>query len=342
MEATDPNYNLNPNLPSSSTSTHRSNFDQPSERPLNPIPYPENYLPSNHVPYHLDAIDLTFPQFQDLRRFHFKPSQEPDFTTENIIHMHIACSQFYKMSTRRQLSATSFPRPYQHQHGRAETEVIESVTYIVNEKTERTFQQCKSTFSELGVSNQEILLFHGTDEINVDNIFLKNFDIDHVPINRQRKKMMAHGRGIYMSDSPSMCKKYGNRIILSRVLLGTISVHSKTVPKVNNQVHIIHDTNQILPYCVITMASQGDKQHSRKRRLDQSQPLDMSMTEAERERLRLKRLKRFNGDRMNDTPGSSGSSTFVNERDLDVAASRGGAINYVQRVINILEPSVSD
>ena len=147
-----------------------------------------------------------------------------------------------------------------------------------------------------------------------------------------------------MSDSPSMCKKYGNRIILSRVLLGTISVHSKTVPKVNNQVHIIHDTNQILPYCVITLASQGDEQHSRKRRLDQSQPLNMSITEAERERSRLKRLKRFNGDRINDTPGSSGSSTFVNERDLDVAASRGGAINYVQRVINILElePSLSD
>ena len=33
---------------------------------------------------------------------------------------------------------------------------------------------------------EEILLFHGTDEENIDNIFNNNFDINHHPVRRSK------------------------------------------------------------------------------------------------------------------------------------------------------------
>ena len=48
------------------------------------------------------------------------------------------------------------------------------------------FENCRRAFAEMGVSDKETLLFHGTDASNVDNIFTSNFKIDFRPVNREK------------------------------------------------------------------------------------------------------------------------------------------------------------
>lgn len=48
------------------------------------------------------------------------------------------------------------------------------------------FENCKREFVEKGVSDKELLLFHGTDASNLDNIFTSNFKIDFQPVNRPK------------------------------------------------------------------------------------------------------------------------------------------------------------
>ena len=64
---------------------------------------------------------------------------------------------------------------------------------------------------------------------------------------------MAHGRGIYMSDSPGVCYQYGKIIILSRVLCNISAGDTLTIPGTNgfDTIYVIKNVANILPYCVI-------------------------------------------------------------------------------------------
>ena len=64
---------------------------------------------------------------------------------------------------------------------------------------------------------------------------------------------MAHGRGIYMSDSPDHCYQYGKIIILSRVLCNFSAGDTLTVPgtRGTDTIYVIKNVANILPYCVI-------------------------------------------------------------------------------------------
>ena len=67
---------------------------------------------------------------------------------------------------------------------------IESIVFLENRKTQETFEECKKKFKDAGFSEEETLLFHGTDASNVDSIFTNNFDIDYNPIGREKVRVM--------------------------------------------------------------------------------------------------------------------------------------------------------
>lgn len=125
-----------------------------------------------------------------------------NFEEEHQHHFYVAASQFYKMLQRKSMS-------------------IASIEYLVNEKTLETFNSKKKFFEEnkRGLNSKgnvkELLLFHGTDAANVDSIVEKNFIIDAVPTHK--RKAMAYGRGIYMSEHPETALKYGDQLLLCRV-----------------------------------------------------------------------------------------------------------------------------
>ena len=68
---------------------------------------------------------------------------------------------------------------------------------------------------------------------------------------------MAHGRGIYMAENPVICSKYGDKLILCRVLLGKQDgTHSGVLEAkpYNSNCYVIKNENQIVPYCVINLS----------------------------------------------------------------------------------------
>ena len=98
---------------------------------------------------------------------------------------------------------------------------IASIEYLVNEETLETFNSKKKFFKEntRGLNSKgtvkELLLFHGTDTANVDSIVENNFLIDAAPTHK--RKAMAYGRGIYMSEDPETALRYGDKLLLCRV-----------------------------------------------------------------------------------------------------------------------------
>lgn len=70
--------------------------------------------------------------------------------------------------------------------------------------------------------NKPILAFHGTRDVNIDNIVQNNFDISQLGTNTGNKGY--YGCGLYFSEYTSTSLGYnkgGNRMLLSKVLLGT-------------------------------------------------------------------------------------------------------------------------
>jgi len=180
-----------------------------------------------------------------------------NFEEEHHHHFYVAAYQFYKMLQRKSMS-------------------IASIEYLVNEKTLETFDSKKKFFEEnkRGLNTEgkvkELLLFHGTDTANVDSILENNFAIDAVPTHK--RKAMAYGRGIYMSEHPETALIYGNKLLLCRVLPGEVErlernqssnrgqmssthdskeVSSGSFLRNKGVIHVIKDETQILPYCIL-------------------------------------------------------------------------------------------
>ena len=135
-----------------------------------------------------------------------------NFDDEHQKHFYIAASQFYKMLLSGRVKSKS---------NLIRTQTISSVEYVVHQKTLETFNSKKKDFEEKrrGLNKdgkvKELLLFHGTDTSNVDSIVENNFSIDALPY--QRKKKMAFGRGVYMSEHPQIALSYGDTLLLCRV-----------------------------------------------------------------------------------------------------------------------------
>ena len=93
---------------------------------------------------------------------------------ENSNHLLKACSKFYEMAT---YSASC----------KEKRDVISSLTFIENEATKKSFEDCKKSYIKHGISWIEDYLFHGTDKTKVDSIFTNNFDIDSEPVRGRMK-----------------------------------------------------------------------------------------------------------------------------------------------------------
>ena len=93
---------------------------------------------------------------------------------ENFDHLLNTCSKFYETAT---YSASCNKK----------NDVISSVTFIENEATKKSFEDCKRSYIKHGISWIEDYLFHGTDKTKVDSIFTNNFDIDSEPARGRTK-----------------------------------------------------------------------------------------------------------------------------------------------------------
>ena len=143
---------------------------------------------------------------------------------------------------------------------------------------------------KLGEKPIEELLFHGTSDEAIAGIIKNNFDADASPTDTDtttgyvRPKGSQYGKGIYFCSSSATASKYGNNILVCKVILGNCETFSPEKMRekmkarqggsqkwfnVNREisaeydsrkvetskgvnVYVIKETDHILPYCVIT------------------------------------------------------------------------------------------
>ena len=100
----------------------------------------------------------------------------------------------------------------------SDTHSIERIDFIVHPKLIKEYDVQKENFQNEKIDINEKLLFHGTHATNVNKILADNFKLDVDPVSR--KKLNMYGQGIYFSDFPAQSLKYGEALLLCKVLLG--------------------------------------------------------------------------------------------------------------------------
>lgn len=77
----------------------------------------------------------------------------------------------------------------------------------------------KIRFRKSMINEEEMYMFHGTKDGNIDSILEENFRLD-------KAVGQAYGAGIYFSEFPCVSCSYGT-LILCRVLPGRVEVRVK-------------------------------------------------------------------------------------------------------------------
>ena len=209
-----------------------------------------------------------------IRFFKFFPSRDHEFTKPNINHAYIAGYQFYKMVTCDKVNDVPLRKVLN------QSDAIESITYIHNQTNLQQYEEQKKSFLYQGKTNRcgnvnEVLLFHGTTVSCLNSIATHNFDINASPqqlttTNQTRKKSMIFGKGVYLTEIPTLSLMYGNGLLLCKVLPGNCENLNNQADKylpfdekydsreIKNSLgirimQVIRRTSQILPYCIISL-----------------------------------------------------------------------------------------
>ena len=214
---------------------------------------------------------VIFNPDQALPRYiiHFKPSNHvvPP-SPKHLTHL----SFFTKtMKASRQVN---FQDPYEMFYNYAESHfrrmsknqfTIKSIDIVINKELSVAFEKTKRNFKEKDIPNQEILAYHGTDKNNIDSILKANLQVAY-------SKRQRYGKGNYFSEFPAVSLKYGDGLLLCRILPGKEYVNSDDcnippeynskkvllrdlpgtdIANASGEMIIIENSNQILPFFVI-------------------------------------------------------------------------------------------
>jgi len=94
------------------------------------------------------------------------------------------------------------------------TQSVKGFKIVWNKKLEEAFLAKQAEFKRRKIPSEEILAFHGTDQSNVDSILQSNLQFQQY----RRAHGLAHGPGNYFSEFPQVSFRYGQALILFRVL----------------------------------------------------------------------------------------------------------------------------
>ena len=144
---------------------------------------------------------------------------------------------------------------------------ISSIDIVINKDLEDKFEATKQKFKSQGISDKEILAYHGTASTNIDSILRSNLQLSFA-------KRQAYGKGNYFSEFPAVSLGYGDGLLLCRILPGkeyVDSTHcdipqdynskkvlrsqltggSAAAANASGEIITIENSDQILPFFVI-------------------------------------------------------------------------------------------
>ena len=100
----------------------------------------------------------------------------------------------------------------------SDTHNLERIDFIAHPKLFAQYEKEKEKYRNRKILINEKLLFHGTHATNLNNILSDNFKLTADPVSRNKLNM--YGKGIYFSDFPSKSLRYGEALLLCKVILG--------------------------------------------------------------------------------------------------------------------------
>ena len=160
----------------------------------------------------------------------------------------------------------------------SDTHNIERIDFIVHPKLLAEYDQEKTKFQNSKIPINEKCLFHGTHATNLNKILNDNFKLTADPVSRNKVNM--YGEGIYFSDYPGHSLKYGEALLMCKVILGKEEVIQLGVkPTINRcslynsrkmvdnldkkdgpaKIYMVPETKQILPCYVIYLKKKGSE-----------------------------------------------------------------------------------
>ena len=100
----------------------------------------------------------------------------------------------------------------------SDTHTIKGIDFIAHPKLFSEYEEEKEKYKSQNRSFNEKLLFHGTHATNLNKILDDNFKLSANPVNGRKNNL--YGEGIYFSDFPAKSLKYGDALLLCKVILG--------------------------------------------------------------------------------------------------------------------------
>jgi len=197
----------------------------------------------------------------------FYPELEASFDSQTAGPYYIACKEFYQNINK--TGSDSLPRRVT----RAAWQSIKSVVHLTNPGLSQQFEVERERMLKEGKVDEhglvrETLLFHGSENENINIIVEENFSVGHKP-GGGREKAMLFGRGLYMSPLPGVSLMYGDTLLLCKVLLGKCQTYQPTgapPPEIPEEfdsrvimrdgiavVIVLKKPQQILPFCIINV-----------------------------------------------------------------------------------------
>ena len=171
----------------------------------------------------------------------------------------------------------------------SDTHVIQRIDFIAHPKLLSEYEEEKEKFRNRNITINEKLLFHGTHATNLNKILDDNFKLTADPI--CRGKVNSYGEGIYFSEFPAKSLRYGEALLLCKVILGKEEVvqigckpatcddyfqknfnSRKIVNSLNKNIYMVPNPHQILPCYVIYLNKKGTRKEEEVIKLPDGQP----------------------------------------------------------------------
>ena len=171
-----------------------------------------------------NAITSHFPYIRcRLCPYSYSPEQQQQNTFENGNMSETLLDNLYKYAAsfylkRCHIGKFSGPSSNCNYARLSDTHVIKRLDFIAHPKLLSEYEEEKQKYRNRNITINEKLLFHGTHATNLNKILEDNFKVTADPI--CRGKVKAYGEGIYFSEFPAKSLRYGEALILCKVILG--------------------------------------------------------------------------------------------------------------------------
>ncbi|KAJ3044880.1 NFX1-type zinc finger-containing protein 1 [Rhizophlyctis rosea] len=135
---------------------------------------------------------------------------------------------------------------YQHLHNTGTNYHVTKVKYIINPMLETAYSKIEREFKAKGLETEEIYVFHGTDEKNIEPILREGFKIGGQEVKMAVGAM--HGPGVYLAVNSAISVGYargGKSMLMAKVLLNKKDDYDQS------NVIVARRKEQVLPFAVV-------------------------------------------------------------------------------------------